>query len=259
MSTTTISISIVSHGQMHLVRRLMQSVVEVSQEDCRFQIILTENLKPSLVNKDVFDGMQVDWIINEKPLGLAQNQNQAFRAARGDYFCILNPDVVLVEPIFGKLIDHIAQGSGDIVAPLVVDSHRIPLDSFRDLPTPMELVRRRLFYQARIIRPERLASPLHPDWIAGTILLMPREVFEALQGMNERYFLYFEDVDFCSRARLAGMKLLVDPTVRIVHEPRRASKTDLRYLRRHLQSALRFFTSPVYQTVRHLEKHPKNR
>jgi UDP-N-acetyl-D-mannosaminuronic acid transferase (WecB/TagA/CpsF family) len=49
------------------------------------------------------------------------------------------------------------------------------------------------------------------------------------------------------------MKLLVDPTVKIVHAPRWSSKTDLRYLWRHLQSAFRFFRSPVYREARLLK------
>ena len=47
---------------------------------------------------------------------------------------------------------------------------------------------------------------IYPDWIAGIFLLMPKKIFEGLEGFDERYTLYFEDVEFCIRAGLEGLK-----------------------------------------------------
>jgi GT2 family glycosyltransferase len=65
--------------------------------------------------------------------------------------------------------------------------------------------------------------------------------------MDERYRLYFEDVDFCTRARLKGMKLIVDSQAQVRHDARRSSRKSFYYLFLHTQSAVRFFTSPVYR------------
>ena len=83
-------------------------------------------------------------------------------------------------------------------------------------------------------------------------LLMRRDVFEALGGFDERYHLYFEDVDLGCRARLAGYRLVVRPECRIVHAAQRASRRSLRPLLQHTISAIRFFSSPVYSKVRRL-------
>ena len=69
--------------------------------------------------------------------------------------------------------------------------------------------------------------------------------------VDEKYRLYFEDVDFCTRARLKGMKLLVDPQIQVRHDAQRSSRRKLYYLFLHTQSALRFFTSPVYRQALH--------
>jgi hypothetical protein len=252
MGSPFISISIVSHGQMHLARKLLRSLSEVHQGDCRFQIVLIENLRSDAVEVEAYDELSVVKLVNSRPCGLAENQNRAFQHAQGDYFCILNPDVTLLEPIFESLVQHIVEGRGDIVAPLVIDRNRTALDSFRDVPTPGELLKRRLSRQSKLLAPGKLKNFVHPDWIAGTFLLMRSDVFRSLGGMDERYYLYFEDVDFCSRARLAGKRLLVDTTLKILHEPRRASQRNLIYMVRHLKSAWRFFTSPVYDEVRRL-------
>jgi GT2 family glycosyltransferase len=78
-------------------------------------------------------------------------------------------------------------------------------------------------------------------------LLMCSESYRQLGGMDEKFFLYLEDVDFCTRARLRGMKILVDSNIRIIHEAKRSSRKSLKYLLLHLRSAVFFFTSSVYR------------
>jgi GT2 family glycosyltransferase len=81
-------------------------------------------------------------------------------------------------------------------------------------------------------------------------MLFPRQVFEQLHGFDERYFLYYEDVDMCGRLQLAGYKVAVCPQAQIVHHAQRSSHRSLKYLRWHLASMLRFFFSPVYRQLR---------
>ena len=76
---------------------------------------------------------------------------------------------------------------------------------------------------------------------------MRSDTYRKLGGLNEKYRLYFEDVEFCTRARLAGLKLAVNTNVRVQHDAHRASRKKLIYLIWHIQSAIRFFTSPVYR------------
>jgi GT2 family glycosyltransferase len=78
-------------------------------------------------------------------------------------------------------------------------------------------------------------------------MLMKSATYREIRGFDERYRLYFEDVEFCARARLAGLKLMVDTNVKIQHNAHRASRKEFIYLLWHLQSAIRFFTSPTYK------------
>ncbi len=106
--------------------------------------------------------------------------------------------------------------------------------------------------------PQRLpASPaagalLRPDWIAGIFMLMRRATFARLGGFDPRYRMYFEDVDLCTRARLMGLRILVDTDLRLQHDPRHASRRAGRHLLWHIQSGLRFFASDVYRRARRL-------
>jgi N-acetylglucosaminyl-diphospho-decaprenol L-rhamnosyltransferase len=76
---------------------------------------------------------------------------------------------------------------------------------------------------------------------------MPSAIYRQLGGLDERYRLYFEDVDFCTRAKLAGLKLLVEPGLRVQHDASRSSHRNFYYFLLHTRSALRFFSSAVYR------------
>jgi N-acetylglucosaminyl-diphospho-decaprenol L-rhamnosyltransferase len=242
----SITISIVSHGDWKRIEQLLESL-QLHEQLGRLQIILTDNLWNEIPNEISIP--DVTLLRNRSPLGFASNQNQAFRTAAGKYFCILNPDVVFEEEIFPTLIGRLESGQADIIAPLIVDSSATPQDSFRAFPTPFELVRRRL-PGYRFSPPSKdEAGLVRPDWVAGMFILMKSETFRQLQGFDERYHLYFEDVDFCARARLAGLKLVVDTNIRVQHNAHRGSRKKLVYLLWHLQSAVRFFTSIVYKRV----------
>ena len=79
--------------------------------------------------------------------------------------------------------------------------------------------------------------------------MVPRGIFEKLQGLNQRYHLYYEDVDFCARARLAGCAILVSTRAKVIHQAQRDSHRKLRYLMWHLHSAVKFFTSGSYLRI----------
>jgi len=244
-----ISVSIVSHNQNALVNRLLHSISEY-EDHHQLEILVTENHDDWLAIDVGYSGLTPIIHRNSNPIGFAQNQNRALRSARGDYVCILNPDVVWVEPVFESLINLIANGPFDILAPLIVDTAGEVQDSFRRLPTPVELIKRRLLGITTAHYPFTKGETFSPDWITGTMMFMRTTVFQQLGGFDERYYMYFEDVDFCCRARLAGLRIGVDTNINIIHDAQRESRGINRFLIRHLMSALRFFTSPVFRQIR---------
>lgn len=244
-----ITISVVSHGDADKIGRLLTSLQNHEPDTSRFQIILTDNLGKELPEFDPVPWASLHILRNRVPLGFAHNHNNAFKIAHGRWFAIINPDLVFEQPVFSKLLERL-HDTHTILAPHIVDKTGQVQDSFRSLPTPLELIRRRLpGYRFEELETDRDGF-IHPDWIAGMFLLMNCEVYRKLGGMNERYRLYFEDVDFCTRAKLAGMKILVDTQVRVRHDAQRSSRTHMFYLLLHTQSAFRFFASPVYRQAR---------
>lgn len=251
MTTPLITLSIVSHGDSQKIAHLLASLQKHEPDTAsRFQLILTDNLKDKLPDVDPAPWASLHMLRNEHPLGFAENHNRAFELARGDYFAILNPDLIFEQPIFDSLLASLQTHNADLIAPKIVDETGALQDSFRPLPTPIELIQRRLpGYKFKPYLPD-VDGIVRPDWIAGMFWLLRSETYRQLGGMDKAYQLYFEDVDFCTRARLQGMNLLVDSKIRVRHDAQRSSRAKLYYLALHTRSALRFFTSPVYRKIR---------
>lgn len=228
--------------------RLLESMAQYENLSA-MEFIITENIRTVEGNlTGGYEGIS-KIVINDRPKGYAANHNQALSNATGEFFCILNPDVLFIEAVFYSLMEKIRKNLGEIVAPLVVDSTNCPQDSFRPLPTPREILTRRL-RQVNTSIPTPQAELIFPDWIAGIFLIMRRRIFQQLGGFDEKYRLYFEDVDFCLRARQAGLKVLVDTKVRVVHDATRLSHRHPKYLLQHLSSAITFFRSKVYRQAK---------
>ena len=245
-----ITLSIVSHKDEEKIKRLLASLKKHETTLSRFQLILTDNLGNDLPELRLGTWGKLHIIRNKKQQGFAYNHNRAFELAKGEYFAVLNPDLIFNDAIFDKLIISLNIHHANLIAPQILDVNGITQDSARPLPTPIELIRRRMpGYQFESSKPDTKGI-IRPDWIAAMFWLMPSETYRKLGGMDEKFKLYFEDVDFCTRAQLQGMKIIVDTKLQVRHDAQRSSRRNLYYLFLHTQSALRFFISSVYRQAR---------
>jgi GT2 family glycosyltransferase len=243
-----LTLSIVSHGHRAHVANLLQHLARLDRSD--FEVILTLNLpEPEPVALETLP-YPVRLIQNPTPKGFGANHNAAFLESAGDYFVILNPDIELLEDPFGPLLEVAQRDSLNICAPVIVDAAGQVEDSARNFPTPYSLFKRLLFrLLGRPIPPDILrqdGDTLQPDWVAGMFVMVPRSIYQQLEGFNDAYFLYFEDVEFGARARLAGCHILVSKRARVIHQAQRDSHRRWRYMWWHVQSAAKFFLSHAY-------------
>jgi N-acetylglucosaminyl-diphospho-decaprenol L-rhamnosyltransferase len=248
----TFSISIVSHGHKEHVSRLIEGLTRLNRPD--FEVILTLNLPEDLGTDYGALPFSIKVIKNPTPRGFAVNHNAAFAHVNGDYFVILNPDIELKDDPFDALLALLNSNVNSICAPTVLNGAGALEDSARCFPTPTFLLRRVVSRVLKFSLPDEPMPTkndvLTPDWVAGMFVVVPRVIYEKLNGLDERYHMYFEDVDFCARARLAGCQVLVSRQAKVIHNAQRDSHRKIRYLLWHLQSAFRFFTSTPYMRIR---------
>jgi N-acetylglucosaminyl-diphospho-decaprenol L-rhamnosyltransferase len=168
------------------------------------------------------------------------------------FFCVLNPDIEFLEDPFEALVSHFGQDQKlAVAAPTVVDELGTHEDSARRLPTPFGILAKALLgTRGTYDRPS--GRLLEPDWIAGMFMLFRSAAFERAGGFDDRYFLYYEDVDLCCRLRLLGYRCAVDTSVSVLHRAQRASRRSLKHFGWHLTSMLRFFASDAFIRCRRL-------
>ena len=242
--TTAVTISIVSHAQMHLVLPLLQDLHTI-HHTTPLHVVLTLNLPEELPCSPTEFAYPLQVLHNAHPQGFGANHNQAFKQAQGDFFCVLNPDIRIAHNPFPALLKAFADNTRGLAAPCIHNSSGQLEDSARKFPTPLRIAHRVLTRRRTRDYPPTQAA-FHPDWVGGMFMMLPTPVYRQLGGFDERYFLYYEDVDLCARARLAGLNVVQLPLPGVVHDAQRASHRDAKYLRWHLGSMLRFFSSGVF-------------
>lgn len=245
------TLSIVSHGHMPYVCRLLNDIARFRRDD--LDVILTLNLPEPLTLDLGTLPFKVHLVQNISPKGFAANHNHAFSLCKGQNFVILNPDIQLLEDPFEPLLAMLARNRNCIVAPLIVNCNGSIEDSARNFPTPFSLFRKLVgkVFKVPVAGDILIAKDemLLPDWVAGMFIAVPKSIYAALKGLSDSYFLYYEDVDFCARARLAGYEILLNQNVKVIHEAQRDSHRKARYLLWHMKSAARFFTSSAYLKI----------
>lgn len=232
-----VSLSIVSHAQAALVAQLLRDIQ--THVAGPIEVILTLNVPEALPFAPGDFAFPVRLIANGKPKGFGANHNQAFSVSSGEYFAILNPDIRLHgDPL--PALAGVLGGDVGLAAPAVRNAANEAEDSARKFPTPLGILCKLVTRKRKIDYPTD-APVIFPDWVAGMFMLLPRRVFAGLNGFDEGYFLYYEDVDLCARLRQAGLRACQVTQCVVTHDARRASHRSLRYLRWHVASMLRFF------------------
>lgn len=232
-----LTISIVSHGHGSMVESLLQDLVTCSEA---VRIVLTLNMpEPDIC---LPDGIveRVVMVRNQSPKGFGANHNAAFQHCATPFFCVLNPDVRLQGNPFPVLLAALADDVA-LSAPVVVSPAGEVEDSARHFPRFRNLFAKLMGWSDGRYRQEAPDKAFKPDWLAGMFMVFAADTFAALRGFDEGYFLYYEDVDICTRLWRSGRSLVVCPQVSVVHAAQRASRRNLRYMRWHLASMARYF------------------
>jgi GT2 family glycosyltransferase len=211
-----------------------------TQDSICGQILLTINIPEDESFLEDFKDLPIRIIRNEKPKGFGSNHNAAFRFANTPYFVVVNPDIRLASLQIELLLKQFKNSDVGISAPLVYSSNGQIQDSARIFPSFSRLIMRHLAWEKR---PDYSLSDdeIEVDWVGGMFMVFRSTTYHKIHGFNERYFMYFEDVDLCKRLHRHGYKVILVPGTHVIHDAQRASRRNMRHLFWHISSALRFF------------------
>jgi GT2 family glycosyltransferase len=156
-------------------------------------------------------------------VGFARANNAGIRASSGTALLLLNSDTIVPPGAIDRLMAALdAEADVAIVGPRLVDGNGRPELSFGRMMGPLNEWRQKR--AARRANVESLTRQRrYPDWVSGACLLVRRSDAEAVGLLDERYFMYAEDVDFCAAVRARGRRVLFTPDVEIVHQRGRSA------------------------------------
>ena len=225
-----LSVVIVSYNTSDLLNNCLSSIeawIEANHHSG--EIIVVDNASSDGTSRMIQRRFpDIHLIENSRNAGFAAANNQGIRAARGRYIVLLNPDTTVIGDAFGQLADYLeANPDVGIVGPRLMYPDGTVQSSRRRFPTRLtgylestivqdywpdnRVVRR--YYMAD--RPNNQTQPV--DWLVGACLMVRREAVESAGLLDERYFMYSEEVEWCYRVKRNGWGVTYLPSATVVH------------------------------------------
>lgn len=251
-----LSVIIVNWNVKDLLRNCLKSLLDA----CRWspglasEIIVvdcaSDDGSPQMV-RDEFP--QVRLIASGENLGYARGNNTGVAAAKGRYFFLLNPDTVVRPEALVHLVEYmdVHPEVGALGPQLLWPNGRVQ-SSRRRFPTPGSLfwestLLGQWYPNHRAIRSYHITDrppgrPQKVDWVVGAAILIRREAWRQVGPIEESFFMYFEEADWCRRSAEAGWETHYLPTAQIIHYEGQSSEQDM------AARALRFQRSKIRYT-----------
>ena len=212
---TTLSIVIVSFNARADLDRCLASI-EAAPPATSFEILVVDNQSTDGSADEAKRRPAVRLVEMGANVGFSRATNAGIRASTGRLLLLLNSDTVIPPGAIDALVTTLdSHPEVAVVGPRLVNERGQAELSFGSMLSPFNELRRKRQTQESIERLTR--TPRSPDWVSGACLMVRRADAEAVGLLDERYFMYTEDVDFCASIRERGRRVLFTPDVEVVH------------------------------------------
>jgi GT2 family glycosyltransferase len=246
-----LSILIVSWNVRDLLRDCLRSI-ERGRGDLDVEVIVVDSA--SADGSAAMVAAEFPWVTllpQTDNVGFPRGNNIALAQARGDSLLLLNPDTVVLDDALTVLVDYLrAYPDVGVVGPQLLNPDGSVQSSRRRFPTLATgflestwlegvapgVLRR---YYALDLPDDATAEV---EWLVGACLMVPRAVYERVGGLDEGYYMYSEELDWCRRIRADGWRVVYHPAARVVHHVGKSSEQAVTARHINFQRAkLRYF------------------
>lgn len=213
-----------------------------------------------VAKKYILDNKFITYCPFSDNIGFPKLVNKGVKESRGDYILILNSDIILTEGSLGKMLDYLKSNSKiGILGPKLLNFDGSPQPSAFHFYTPLIILYRRTLLgktpwgkkklQKFVINLELKTEPtVINGWLMGSALMLRRKNLDKVGLMDERYFMYFEDVDWCRRFKENGFDIVYFPKTTLFHYHGKQSTTRHfwealfnKFTVIHISSAIKYF------------------
>ncbi|MEL0630697.1 hypothetical protein [Psychromonas aquatilis] len=262
-----IFISIVSHHH-HDVMINLGTIKALSKYD-QITVVCCDN-EPIGKLRKYCKKYGAHYIANDKEQGFSSNNNANYLYCKfelgmeeDDYFILLNPDVFLTNSNILKLIETLKVGNIELGIPnLFLDREEmVQDDNIRLYPAFTNFVKTYLFNdRSTMVNRKKGLSSSEAYWGSGAFMILKANIYNELNGLDERYYMYCEDIDLSFRANKAGFKFQYLEGIKAVHFRQCSSKKFLsKYFFWHVQSVFKYSLFNKRNTTLHSRLEYQNR
>jgi GT2 family glycosyltransferase len=243
-----LSVIIANWNTKEYLVRCLRSVLEIEKRDS-WEILVIDNGSGDGSGKEVKEVFpSVHLIRNEKNLGFAKAVNQGLEKASGRYVLLLNPDTLVKNGalnVFISFMDSHSEAGAAGAQLLNLDgSRQNSIANFPSLATELfnKSLLRRLFPRRFFGKEQHYSEPIEVDSVIGACMMVKREAFAQVGMLDEDYFLFLEETDWCYRMKKAGWKIYHVPQVEVYHfQGKSAEKIKKRAKVEYYRSRYHFF------------------
>lgn len=214
-----LSVIIVTYNCEEFIRKCINSTKKYLPKDS--EIIVIDNSstdKTGEILEEFKDSIKL--ISSESNLGFGKACNKAAKEALGEYLFLLNPDTEIIRPIFEELIEFYKSKTDlGILAPKLIMPNGNIQPSVMNLPTVTKAFKEFILNQKNSYLPfyPKEENPTKVECAFGAAWLISRKLYENLGGFDERYFLYYEDIDMCRKMNENKKTIYYYPKASILH------------------------------------------
>ncbi|WP_040251693.1 glycosyltransferase family 2 protein [Psychroserpens mesophilus] len=230
-----LSVVILNYNVRYFLELCLKSV-EASLVHIDAEIIVVDNQSSDdscLMVKTMFP--KVKLIENKDNFGFSKGNNIAVAEAIGEYVCILNPDTVVAENTFEDLLQFADQQSnlGILGCRLIDGQGRFLPESKRNVPRPLIAIKKMLGFSKSYYTSDLNEKSIgNASVFVGAFMLMKRDIYNQVQGFDEDYFMYGEDIDLSYKVEQAEYNNTYNGKVAIIHFKGESTLKDQAYANR---------------------------
>lgn len=220
-----LSIIIVSYNTKGLLESCLDSLLDHLNK-VSYEVILVDNNSSDgtvemLETRHKSKKENLTLILNQENFGYAKANNQGIRQAKGNFLLLLNPDTKLIDNSLLKMLEF-ARTTKDfgIGGPRLLNNDGSFQSSVFSDQSILNAIKEFWFGQKDVFMlkvPENKDTPQPVYGVIGAAMLIPKKVVELIGLLNEKYFFYYEDLEYCRRIHKKGYKVYYFSEVRVVH------------------------------------------
>jgi len=238
----TVSVIIVNYNAGKLLTAAVKSVINFPG----VEVVVVDNASRDTSMADLERRVKAKNLLllhNKENLGFGKAVNQAVKHASGEYVYLLNPDAALTRTALSRMVETIRKyNNRAIVAPRLENPDSTPQSSCFRPQTIINAIKE-YWFGVKGAYEKYLPSGKNPQSVhcaAAAAWLVPKSVWQELGGLDEKFFLYFEDLDMCDRASSLGIPVIYDPQAKVMHAHGVSSRTNPIVMKLFQDSALTY-------------------